>query len=95
VAGQGFEPWKASADGFTVRSLRLRASGNTQESRLRSAITAGAHVNDRGQVGVFGPSSHAVARVLRLLFCLQLPGQMQQDSAAQDPVADSRRCTKR
>jgi hypothetical protein len=48
-----------------------------------------------GRFGVFGPFSHAVARVLRLVFCLQLPGQMQQDSAAQGPVADSRRCTKR
>ncbi len=39
VAGQGFEPWKASADGFTVRCASATGPRRTDKARLRP-ITA-------------------------------------------------------
>jgi hypothetical protein len=39
VAGQGFEPWKASADGFTVRCQGTFAQRERHRANPRGAVS--------------------------------------------------------
>jgi hypothetical protein len=49
VAGQGFEPWKASADGFTVRcrSVELRQAISANSRALRVPFMEGTSGHSR------------------------------------------------
>ncbi len=50
VAGQGFEPWKASADGFTVRSHPTRRAYPHPSREPTMSFVGSEHCNGAGAV---------------------------------------------